>query len=121
VFGALVFFISCLGVYGLLSYTVSWRVPEIALRIAVGAERRDVVRLIVGESMLPVVFGVAAGAIGAAIVMRSIDTLLFGVSTFDAATLLVSAAVLTVGASLASWVPARRASTIDPAPALRSE
>jgi len=120
-FAVVAFFVSCLGMYGLQAYTVTWRTPEIALRMAVGAGRSDVVRLIVRESLVPVAIGVAAGLAAALLSVRPIAVLLFGVSSADPATLGLAAVIIAAGAVGASWLPARRASAIDPSTALRGD
>jgi predicted permease len=120
-FASVALLISCLGVYGMLTYTVSWRTAEIGLRIAVGARPQDVVGMIVRESLLPAVLGITLGAGVALVLARSIESVLFGVSRHDPLTTAAAAAVLICAALVAAFVPARRASRIDPLPSLRCE
>jgi predicted permease len=111
----------CLGLYGLTAYEVSRRTAEIGVRLALGAPRTDVVRLIVGRSMILVAGGVVIGVGGAVRFARLVDSLLFGVRSSDAVTLVTAAAILlTVGAAAAYW-PARRAAQLDPLATLRAE
>lgn len=111
----------CLGLYGLTAYEVSRRTTEIGVRLALGAQRIDVVRLFVGRSMILVAIGVLVGLGGAAALGRLIESLLFGVRGSDVVTLAASAAMLlTVGAA-AAYVPARRAARLNPIATLRAE
>jgi ABC-type antimicrobial peptide transport system permease subunit len=111
----------CLGLYGLTAYDVSQRTAEIGVRLALGAQRTDVVRLFVGRSMMLVTSGVVAGLAGAAVLARLVESLLFGVRSSDAMTLVASAAMmLIVGAAAAYW-PARRVSLLNPMATLRAE
>jgi macrolide transport system ATP-binding/permease protein len=111
----------CLGLYGLTAYEVSQRTAEIGVRLALGAQRTDVVRLFVGRSMMLVTSGVVAGLAGAAVLARLVESLLFGVRSSDAMTLVASAAMmLIVGAAAAYW-PARRVSLLNPIATLRAE
>ncbi len=107
------------GVYALLAYTVAQRRREIALRMALGASPQRVARAIVMESLALAVAGGSIGLIGAAVASRFARTLLFGVAPQDPATLLTSVVVLLVVVVAASWLPARRASLIDPSRAMR--
>jgi hypothetical protein len=111
----------CLGLYGLTAYEVSRRTAEIGVRIALGAQRRDVLRLVLGRSMALVGSGVALGLGGGVGLSRLVESLLFGVRGTDAVTLLLAAAMLLgVGAAAAYW-PARRAASVDPITSLRYE
>jgi predicted permease len=111
----------CLGLYGLTAYDVSRRTAEIGVRLALGAQRTDVVRLIVGRSMILLTSGVLVGLGGAAALARLVESLLFGVRSSDAVTLVAAAAMLlTIGASAAYW-PARRAAQLNPLATLRAE
>ncbi len=107
------------GVYALLAYTVAQRRREIALRMALGASPRRVARSIVTESLVLAVAGGAIGIVGAAAASRFARTLLFGVAPQDPVTLVTAVAVLLVVVVAASWLPARRASLIDPSRAMR--
>jgi len=120
-FGLTAMVLVCLGLYALTAYEVSRRTAEIGVRLALGAQRTDVVRLIVGRSMILVTGGVLVGLGGAAALARLVESLLFGVRSSDAVTLVASAAILfTTGAAAAYW-PARRAAQLNPLATLRAE
>ena len=103
------------------AYEVSRRTAEIGVRLALGAQRSDVVRLFVGRSMMLVTSGVVAGVAGAAALARLVESLLFGVRSSDAATLVASAAMLLIVGAAAAYWPARRASRLNPIATLRAE
>ena len=112
--------LAALGIYGVLSYTVTQRTREIGLRTALGAEARRTVWLVVGDSMVLIGIGVATGLVAATLLARSMAGVLFGISPFDPVSFTVAAVVL-VGAGLAaSLIPARRAAAVDPMVALRN-
>jgi predicted permease len=120
-FAAVALLLSVVGLYGVISYSVSRRTREIGVRMAVGAERASVYLLILKEAGKLTAIGILAGlicSVGAAILMRK---LLFGTQAWDAATLAAVAVVLAVSAMLASYLPAHRAASVDPAHALRAE
>jgi putative ABC transport system permease protein len=124
VFGAfamIALLLAAVGVYGVISYAVSQRTQEIGVRVALGAQRGDVFRLIVGHGAMLGGIGVAIGLVGALGVTRFLRTFLFGVSPFDPVSFVGVAAVLTAIALLASYLPARRAARVDPVEALRCE
>jgi putative ABC transport system permease protein len=113
--------LAALGIYGVLSYTVTQRTREIGLRTALGAETGRTIGLVVGNSMLLIAVGVAAGLVAASVLARSMAGVLFGISPFDPVSFTVAAVVL-VGVGLAaSLIPARRAALVDPMVALRNQ
>ena len=119
-FAALALALGAIGVHGVLSYDVARRMREIGIRMALGAERASVLRLIVGQALVLVAIGVLAGGAGAFVLTRTLSTLLFGVTPHDPATFAAAAGVLTIVALAAAAVPAWRATRVDPATALRS-
>jgi ABC-type antimicrobial peptide transport system permease subunit len=114
-------FLAALGLYGVISYQVSQRTREIGIRVALGAERRGLVGMVVGQGLLLAGTGAVIGLVGSAIGARWIGSQLYGVSAFDPVTLGSMVVVLLIAAVLASYLPARRAVRIDPAVALRPE
>jgi putative ABC transport system permease protein len=121
VFAALALVLSCVGIYGVISYVVGQRTHEIGVRMALGAQSGDVMRLVVGEGARMALLGVAAGIAGALGLTHLMANQLFGVTPYDPLTFGVVAAVLTLVALLACYLPARRAVRVDPAVALRCE
>ena len=121
VFAGLALLLSCVGIYGVVSYVVGQRTHEIGVRMALGAQRRDVVTLVVGQGVRMALAGVAVGVVGAWGLTRLMANVLFGVSEHDPATFLLVACVLMAVASAACYLPARRAVGIDPGVALRCE
>ena len=121
VFGAIALLLASIGVYGVLSYAVSQRVQEIGVRVALGAERRDVLRLILGHGMKLAALGIVLGIVGAAGATQFIKTVLYNVTPTDPVSFGGVAIFLTLVALLASYVPARRAMAVDPIVALRNE
>jgi ABC-type antimicrobial peptide transport system permease subunit len=120
-FGAFAVLLACVGLYGLMSYAVTRRTAEIGLRIALGAHPSTVRRLIVREAALTAVAGVVAGWFGTFALVGFIRSQLFGVQPHDPVALAGATAVLLAMALAAAYVPARRASRIDPLTALRHE
>jgi predicted lysophospholipase L1 biosynthesis ABC-type transport system permease subunit len=118
-FGALGLAVAALGLFGLLSYTVTLRARELAIRGAVGALPRDIVRLVVGQGMTLSAVGLGAGLVSGLLLTRTLRKLLYGVAPNDPATFLAVAAGLTAVALLATYLPARRAAQGDPLEVLR--
>jgi putative ABC transport system permease protein len=118
-FAAIALVLAAVGVYGVISYAVSQRTQEIGVRVALGAQKGDVLKLIVGHGALLGGLGIVIGLAGALGVTRFLRTMLFGVSPFDPVSFVGVAVVLTGIALLASYVPARRAAQVDPVEALR--
>jgi predicted permease len=119
-FAALAFLLSAIGIYGLISYSVEERRREMGVRLAIGATPGSVIRLIVAEGARMAVVGGVAGTAGALLAMPVIRSLLFGVGAFDVVTLVAVLVLLIAVAALASWLPARRGSRMDPVSALRA-
>jgi putative ABC transport system permease protein len=113
--------LTVVGLYGVIAYLVGRRVREIGIRMALGAERTDILRLILAQGMKPVAVGGGLGLIASFALTRLMKSLLFGVSATDPLTFAIIAVLLTVVALLACWIPARRATKIDPLTALRQE
>jgi predicted permease len=118
-FGGLALLLAAIGLFGLMSYSVSRRTNEIGIRMALGAQRRDVLRLVMRESMILVVAGIAVGVLIAIGASQLVATLLFGLAGTDSITIAAAIAVMSVVAALAGFLPARRASRVDPMIALR--
>jgi len=119
--GAIGLLLAATGIYGVIAYFVSQRTQEIGVRIALGASSSSVVRLILGQALLPVAIGAAIGIAGALAASRVLANQLFGVSRTDPLTIAAVVATLIGVALLASAVPARRAAAVDPTRALQAE
>ena len=120
-FGCLAVIIGAVGVYSLIAYIVSWRTPEIGLRLALGAQRWQIVMAVVRQSLLLAGTGCAVGLLGAMALSRVLRSFLFEVSTLDPTTFAAVATLMAIVALTATWVPARRAAAVDPMVALRGE
>jgi putative ABC transport system permease protein len=121
IFAALALLLAAVGIYGVMSYTVSQRTQEIGVRMALGAQMGNVQRMILGQTLKLTLIGVGLGLAGAFGVARFLASLVFGVGTYDVATFLGVAALLIAVALAASYIPARRAMRVDPIVALRYE
>jgi len=120
-FAALALVLASVGIYGVMSYAVTERVHEIGVRMALGAQRRDVLRLVVGHGMRQAAIGLLLGSMAAFFAARAMTTLLFGIPPGDPLTYIGIAVVLALAALVACYIPARRATSVDPMVALRYE
>jgi ABC-type antimicrobial peptide transport system permease subunit len=120
-FAFLALLLACIGLYGVLAYTVSRRTREIGVRMALGAKPGDLARMVIGDGSRVVLAGIVIGLVAAIMVGRMVTTLLTGVTPSDPLTLALVGISLTVVALAASYLPARRAAQVDPAVALRTE
>ena len=120
-FAAIALTLAIIGVFGVLSYTVNQQTTEIGIRMALGASGRNVVLLVLGQGLAPVMVGLAVGTAGALALTRFMETLLFGVAPTDALTFTAVVALLAATAAAAAYVPTRRATRVDPVRALRQE
>ena len=121
VFGCGALLLAAIGIYGVMAYTAAQRTHEIGIRIALGAEQRDILKLIVGQGMVLIAIGAGLGLALAFATTWVLQSVLFGVSATDPLTFTVVLVVLVVVALLACYVPARRATKVDPLEALRYE
>jgi predicted permease len=120
-FGIVALLLATAGVFGVMSYSVSRRTREIGLRIALGARSRDILTMILGQGLRTILIGVAIGFAGSLALTRTVESLLFGVTSTDPLTFLSVSLLLTVVALAAGYIPARRAMRVDPVVALREE
>lgn len=121
VFAAVALLLAATGVYGVMAYAVSQRTREVGVRMALGAQRSDVIRLILKQGLMLTLIGIAAGIIGAVAAARAMTNMLYGVKTTDPLTFAAVASLLIIVALLACYLPARRAAKLDPMTALRHE
>jgi putative ABC transport system permease protein len=120
-FAILALLVASVGLYGVMSYLMSQRTREFGIRVAVGASRGVLLRLVLGQAAKLVSIGICLGLVGAMVLARSIASILYGITPFDTATFASVSLVLAVVALLASYIPARRAASVDPMVALRCE
>jgi putative ABC transport system permease protein len=118
-FAILSLFLAAIGVYGVIALAVNQRTREIGVRVALGAERRDILRLIVGTGLKPIFIGIAVGLAATVALSRFLRSLLFEVQPTDLWTYAIVTAIMTAVAVLACYVPSRRATSVDPVEALR--
>jgi putative ABC transport system permease protein len=121
VFGAVALLLAAMGIYGVISYLVAQRTREMGIRLALGAQRQDLLKLVLGQGLALTLIGVAAGLALSFALTRFLSSLLYGVSAADPATFVAIALLLAVVALLASFLPARRAMKVDPITALRRD
>jgi ABC-type antimicrobial peptide transport system permease subunit len=120
-FASLAVLLATVGIYSVVAYLVGQRAAEIAIRIALGAQRADVLRLVTWEGLRPVTAGLAIGLIGVAVLGRLLASQLYGISAFDPRTLALATIGLGMIALVACLAPARRATKVDPIVALRAD
>jgi len=121
VFAGLALLLACIGIYGVLAYLTSQRVPEIGVRITLGAKPRDVIQMVLGESLAMIFVGVGVGVLAALAAGRILNRLVEGMRPAEVSTFAITIPVLVIAALFASLVPARRASRVDPVTALRQQ
>src|SRR5262249_38321722 len=120
-FAAIAIGLACVGVYGVMSYAIGQRARELSIRMALGAQRREIVRLVLIDGMKPSAAGICAGLAAALLLSRFLEKMLFEVKARDPLVFVVSALLLGIVAVLSIYLPARRAARLDPIVALRNE
>jgi putative ABC transport system permease protein len=121
IFAGFALLLSAVGIYGVMAYSVSQRRQEMGIRVALGANRSEILRLVVGQGMRLTLAGVSFGVAFSLLLTRLLSSLLFGIHGIDATVFSAAAAVLIASALLACYLPARRATQVDPVAALRFE
>ena len=121
VFACVAFLLAAVGIYGVISYDVTERINEIGIRMALGAQPGDVLKLVMGQGARLAVYGIAEGLLGAAALTRLMGAMLFGITPTDARTFALISILLAIVALGASYLPSRRAMALDPVTALRHE
>jgi putative ABC transport system permease protein len=120
-FAGLALLLASVGLYGVMALSVTQRTRELGIRMALGAARKDVFRLVLGQGVILVSLGIGLGLIGAIAASRALSSVLYGVGALDLSALAIAIASLAFVAFLACWLPARRATLVDPIEALRAE
>jgi putative ABC transport system permease protein len=120
-FAIVAMMLAAIGIYGVMAFVVSQRTHEMGIRMALGARPRAVMGLVLRQSAVLIAIGVTVGLSGAAAASRALEGLLFGLTPFDALTFIAASLLFAAVAGLASWIPARRATRIEPVIALRGE
>ena len=120
-FAATALLLAALGIYGVISYSVARRTNEMGVRIALGARPRHLLRMVIGQGMIPVSVGLLLGVFASVAAGRIVSSLLYGVGAQDPGSITAAAALVVMVSIAACWVPARRASRVDPLEALRYE
>ncbi len=120
-FGAMALLLAAVGVYGVTAQATRKRTQEIGIRMALGAAGPDVLGMILRQGLVVVALGLAVGLLAAVVATRAMTTVLYGVEPTDPATLATVTALLATVAAVACWIPARRATAVDPVTSLRSE
>ena len=120
-FGGLALLLTAIGLYGVMAYVVTLRTHEVGIRLALGAQRSSILRLVMRDAAIVLVVGIATGLLGAIWITRLVKGLLYGLTPNDPWTIALAVAAMVAVALLATWIPARRAMRVDPMVALRYE
>jgi ABC-type antimicrobial peptide transport system permease subunit len=120
-FAGFAILLAAIGLYGVIAYNTAQRTREIGVRMALGAEAKHVIAMVVGQGGRVVVIGVLVGAAGSALLLRALEAMLFGASPIDPPIYAAVAGVLVLVSLAAAWIPARRAAHVSPLEALRAE